>query len=65
MSYDDDNVHLVFKYNTEYEDDLEIHKSTTIQSLYTKKGGGSRGMAGKDQGAIEMQDMGVAGILGG
>ena len=34
MSYDDDNVHLVFKYNEEYENDLEIHKSTTIQSLY-------------------------------
>ena len=37
MSYDDDNVHLVFKYNEEYEHDLEIHKSTTIQSLYTRK----------------------------
>ena len=36
MSYDDDNVHLVFKYNEEYENDLEIHKSTTIQSLYNK-----------------------------
>ena len=30
MSYDDENLHLVFKYNEEYEDDLEIHKSTTI-----------------------------------
>jgi len=30
MSYDDDNVHLVFKFNEEYENDLEIHKSATI-----------------------------------
>ena len=30
MSYDDDTTHLVFKYNTEYENDLEIHKSSTI-----------------------------------
>ena len=37
MSYDDENLHLVFKYNEEYEDDLEIHKSTTIQSLYTHR----------------------------
>ena len=37
MSYDDDNVHLVFKHNEEYENDLEIHKSTTIQSMYTQK----------------------------
>ena len=37
MSYDDDDVHLVFKYNEEYEDDLEIHKSTTIQSLFAKQ----------------------------
>ena len=37
MSYDDDDTHLVFKYNEEYENDLEIHKSTTIQSLYTKQ----------------------------
>ena len=37
MSYDDDDTHLVFKYNEEYENDLEIHKSTTIQSLYSKQ----------------------------
>jgi len=37
MSYDDENVHLVFKYNEEYENDLEIHKSTTIQSLFAKQ----------------------------
>jgi len=37
MSYDDENVHLVFKYNEEYENDLEIHKSTTIQSLYSRQ----------------------------
>ena len=37
MSYDDDNVHLVFKSNEEYENDLEIHKSATIQSLYTRQ----------------------------
>ena len=30
MSYDDDALHLVFRHNEEYEDDLEIHKSTTI-----------------------------------
>lgn len=34
MSYDDEDVHLVFKYNEEYENDLEITKSATIQSLY-------------------------------
>lgn len=37
MSYDDENLHLVFKFNEDYEDDLEIHKSTTIQSLYTHR----------------------------
>ena len=37
MSYDDDTMHLVFKYNEEYENDLEIHKSATIQGLVTRK----------------------------
>jgi len=37
MSYDDDTMHLVFKYNEEYENDLEIHKSATIQGLITRK----------------------------
>jgi len=36
MSYEDENEHLVFRYNEEYENDLEIRKSTTIQSLYTR-----------------------------
>ena len=59
MSYDDDDTHLVFKYNEEYENDLEIHKSTTIQSLYTKQLVKEAGTSVKDKMMIEMQNLGL------
>ena len=64
MSYDDENLHLVFKYNEEYENDLEIHKSTTIQSLYQARTPNGHRAAEEEQGEnlrieeLEMEDLG-------
>ena len=63
MSYDDDDTHLVFKYNEEYENDLEIHKSTTIQSLYTKQLAKDAGTSVKSAMAIEMQSLGLSNLI--
>jgi hypothetical protein len=58
MSYDDDNVHLVFRHNEEYENDLEIHKSTTIQSLYSKQIAQENGQDEEMEGMnVEMQNL--------
>ena len=63
MSYDDDDTHLVFKYNEEYENDLEIHKSTTIQSLYSKQLVKDASASVKNTMAIEMQNLGLSNMI--
>ena len=63
MSYDDDDTHLVFKYNEEYENDLEIHKSTTIQSLYSKQLAKDAGTSVKQAMAIEMANLGLSNLI--
>ena len=63
MSYDDDDTHLVFKYNEEYENDLEIHKSTTIQSLYSKQLVKEASASVKNAMAIEMQNLGLSNMI--
>lgn len=59
MSYDDDTMHLVFKHNEEYENDLEIHKSATIQGLITRKALEKATEQVADQINIEMQKFGL------
>ena len=64
MSYDDDTTHLVFKYNTEYENDLEIHKSSTIEGLRTRKVIKEAEQEVHRQLSVEMAKLGLGAMFG-